>query len=424
MSKKVLIVCFFFPPYPSIGGRRSAKFAKYLVQKGYDVHVIMVKNPFQETSSWMKDIEKLNLHIYELPLNYPKEFILPVTTLFQKIKYRFTNSYFNLFLSKKNKFDYTVFWKNDYSKKVKTLIEEDEIENIFISAPPFYYIYYTCLLKKQFPNINIIADFRDPWLESPYYGMSGLKQNQLKHEIDLFNEVAKGVNYITGPNEILLARQASYLKKENESFKSKFITIEHAYDPDDVLIKPNNHQQSVDYKIRLVYGGQLYTGTEPVLKELSEFLKTLKVSNYELYKKLSIEFYTPEVDRAAIFKGLEDVVTFSASIGNKIMDKIATATFCLLFMADHNKDFRTTKFLEYAILRKPFIVFGNKGYVAKFVEENKIGVACDAATIKEVLLPLLSDHASYISNRFNKNLDLSQYSFDKMTDKLISLFSK
>ena len=73
MNKKVLIVCYSFPPYPGIGGRRWAKFSKYIKLLGTEVFVISSKNPFNEKSNWTTDIEGIN--VTRLPLIYPKALI-------------------------------------------------------------------------------------------------------------------------------------------------------------------------------------------------------------------------------------------------------------------------------------------------------------------------------------------------------------
>ena len=71
MNKKVLIVCYSFPPYPGIGGRRWAKFAKYLYRNGYNVNVISSKNKADENSQWKTDIEEYSNNIDYIESNYP-----------------------------------------------------------------------------------------------------------------------------------------------------------------------------------------------------------------------------------------------------------------------------------------------------------------------------------------------------------------
>ena len=38
--KHVLLISYSYPPYPGIGGRRWAKFSKYLSRLGFVIHVI------------------------------------------------------------------------------------------------------------------------------------------------------------------------------------------------------------------------------------------------------------------------------------------------------------------------------------------------------------------------------------------------
>lgn len=422
MKKNILIVCLFFPPSPSIGGRRSAKFAKYLAKKGYDIHVIQAENVFPNTSPWFKDIEATNINRHVLPLNYPREFVLPVKSLLQKVKYRLINLYFSIFHPQKNRFDYSFFWERQFLKKAESLIVSHNIKNIFVSGPPFYYSLYTVKLKEKYPYLNIILDFRDPWIDSPYYGLSILNPKQKQYEIDALNKVYKSANYFTAPNTFLLSRQKEYILPELKE-GAKLVELPHAYDIEEV----SPYIQKVpclglNGKIKFVYGGQLYTGTGDVLKALNDTLDNIKINDVELYNTLEFEFYTPDTDKAELFTNHKEIVFFHKPIGNKIMSKIADSTFVLIILAHHNKDFRTTKFLEYAVLRRPFLVFGEKGHVADFVEENNLGRAFDKESlISGDLILFLKKYRLFINENFNKEFDFSEYEYETITNRLDKL---
>lgn len=421
MNKKLLIVCYFFPPCPSIGGRRSAKFAKYLAKSGNEVHVIQAVNPFPNVSPWFKDIQQeKNVHRHELPLHYPVEFIIPPKSLYGKIKYRLYNLYFSLFHSNKNRYDYTIFWEKAYLKKAEELIRSQGIKNILVSGPPFYYAWYTTKLKDEFPDLNIIIDFRDPWIDSPYYGMSSLKSAQFNSEVNLLNKVYNKSDYFIGPNIFLLNSQTKYISKENK-LGAKVVEVPHGYDRDEMATFIDTAPvYELGQKIRLVYGGQLYPGTDDILVKLDNILKAIKSSNKDLYSRLQFDFYTPELDKVKYFSEHNQVVNFYAPVGNEIMSKISEGNICLIFLAEHNKDFRTTKFLEYSVLRRPFIVIGNKGYVAEFVEQNKLGKAYDESTIDQ-LETFLHNFSAYLNTDFNKKYDFSEYEFAKVTERVGSL---
>jgi hypothetical protein len=57
MPKKVLIVSYIFPPKSGIGGRRWAKFSKYLNRMDIDIKVLTFqKKNDSNFSNWSKDI--------------------------------------------------------------------------------------------------------------------------------------------------------------------------------------------------------------------------------------------------------------------------------------------------------------------------------------------------------------------------------
>ena len=56
---------------------------------------------------------------------------------------------------------------NEFIKKAKNvivkLVREKKIELVVISAPPFSIFNVIKFIKKRFPEVRIIVDYRDPW---------------------------------------------------------------------------------------------------------------------------------------------------------------------------------------------------------------------------------------------------------------------
>jgi hypothetical protein len=69
-----------------------------------------------------------------------------------------------------------------------------------------------------------------------------------------------------------------------------------------------------------------------------------------------------------------EVLEFSDSIGKKIEDRIAQAHWCVILLAEHNKDFFTTKYFEYQTLGTPYLYVGAKGEVHNIIEEENRGI--------------------------------------------------
>ena len=113
MNKNILLLSYVFPPYPGIGGRRWAKFAKYLSRKGYTVHVICAKNPFSDISLWMKDVQNdPNIIVYPISPEYPSILLRKPVSVVEKIMYRFNDLRIRL-AAKGNPYERAVFWRNE-----------------------------------------------------------------------------------------------------------------------------------------------------------------------------------------------------------------------------------------------------------------------------------------------------------------------
>ena len=88
LPPEILLLSYFFPPYPGIGGRRWAKFAKYFTRRGLRVHVISAENPFPEISAWQHDVDSNeNIIQHPLPTGYPKILLSNPKNIFERAQY-------------------------------------------------------------------------------------------------------------------------------------------------------------------------------------------------------------------------------------------------------------------------------------------------------------------------------------------------
>ena len=416
--KKVLLGCHSFPPYSDIGGRRWAKFAKYLAQKGVEVHVIACENVSEGVSPWQNDVLSPQIKTYFLPVNYPKVFQFGVKNVFDKIEYRILKTYYQT-IQNKRVFDVAFLWEKQFLSKAAEVISTNNIKNIVVTGAPFYLLYYAAKLKNKFPHLNYIADYRDPWLGAVNYGIQDLSGKKLRHEQEIQKYVYQQANYITAPNDFLLHKIIDTIGRDVD--RNKFTSIEHAYDIDDLKPYFTIQERADKDKIKFVYGGTFYLGTEMVLEELSNLLSKLKYNHPYLYSKLSFEFFTPEIRFSELFKEHTEVVKFDKPIGNKIFTKVASADFSMLFLADHNKDYCTTKFFEMMPFKKPYILLGENGFVAEKIKKENLGYFFKSGSLEQEFIDFLINYErGGISNK-DSNPNISNYSYDKLTDKLLGL---
>lgn len=399
-----------------IGGRRWAKFAKYLSRLDVRVHVICTPHLEESSSLWTKDvIHNPNIIRHEVPSGYPNW--NPSNHLFGKIRNKLT--YWRLLASTQGTpYDQSIFWHAGVRKKATEILQNQEIQHMILTGAPFHQFYHLGKLKNQFPDLKLILDFRDPWTSGTAYGMSEISPKRLAYERSIEQEALRTADIVLGPYALPHLLGDAMSKSNTTAIPH---IIPHAFDPEDIADISSSLTKK-DETIRLIYGGSLYPGTETYLTQLATSLKALQQTQPSALEKWEFSFYTPETQRAAIFQGLpESTVRFFAPIPHRdILQKVSEADICLLFLNEEKKHFRTTKFAEFSTLKRPFLLFGPTGEVADFIHQNKIGHTISNPNFRQQDL-LAGIQQLLKPNAFHPDFQSQQYSYPAVTDMLIRL---
>lgn len=415
-KKDILLVCQTFPPVPGIGGRRWAKFSKYLSRVGFRIHVITTPHNQETRSKWTQDVHNNpNIISYPIPNPYPEW--KPSKSLLGKIRNRLT--YWKLLASTRGTpFDKSIYWHAAVKQKTTQLLQQHSISTFILTGAPFHHFYHLGKLKQQFPSIQLILDFRDPWTQGTAYGMKEISPKRFAYEQQIEQEALRQADLIIGPYDptIMLGKTL-----EDSGTQAQKSTIPHAYDPEDLPAKDKASPKEQDH-LKLIYGGSLYPGVEPYLRQLAIVLRDLQHKNPDDLKKFSFSFYTPETHLSNIFEGLpQSVVHFHAPVSHKeILNKVQQSDVCLLFLNEEKKHFRTTKFAEFSTLGRPFLLFGPEGEVAEFIDHHQIGrTISDGQFDRHQLLAILQE-LQHI-DAYQSNFQYEQYSYPAVTHKLVQL---
>lgn len=421
MNKDILVASYYFPPNPGIGGRRMAKFCKYLVQKGYTVHVISVENPHSESSQWINEVKHQNIKVYPLPLNYPKVLMEASDTqekkrtFVKRIHYKLVSYYYSK-IQKKRIYDPTFLWEQKFNELAKELILKNKINNIIVSVSPHYYAWYATKLKKILPTLNLIVDFRDPWLTLRDFGLQIMTEQQKKNEQKIISETIADADYIISPSNFVLDEFRKYSIDIN-----RMIEVPHAYDLDDIKLFLDPASQLVKGdpdKVKFIYPGTLYSDILPSLLKLNDSLNYLKKANIKIYNKLQFDFFVDQTHYSDYFRE-HSIVKFRKPIGKKIFEEVSKSSVILILYAEHNKNYRTTKFYEFLPFKKTYLYIGPEGDTFNFIRKNKLGVSFNnSSDLKEIEL-YFENIENYIDN-YSPLIDFNEFSFDKQTDRLIS----
>lgn len=402
--KQILLISYTFPPYPGIGGRRWAKFAKYLAKQGYIVNVICAKNPFRETSLWQDDVQHENIRICELDSNYPTILLKQPKTICEKINYRLSLFYVNLF-TKGTPYDRGIFWEKELIKTSGELIKKYDIKNVIVSCAPFSSAYQSLKLKKEFSAINLIVDFRDPWTWGKAYGFSGLDQKRLEYEKMMQNSVIEKADKIFVPVDVM----RDHLKSSYEIHSDKIFTLPHGFDKDEIQTK----RVVSGNKIKIIFYGSLYDGIKEYFTVIS---KIIRDSN----SNITLDIYSDSMRYSDLFEKdnlLNKQVFYYKSIPtNELFLKISSANYVLVVHPDYGVNNISTKFFEIIYSRVPILYVSKSGITSKFIESNRIGYFLELHNIEQNLKNIFDGSVPY---NYENNYNVDHFSFENITKNLI-----
>ena len=367
-KKHIILVNYDFPPNKGIGGRRWGKLAKEFAEQNCIVHVIKAEALSDtEKSVWSEEVNSRSIFVHALPRVYPQILLTQPSKFFEKLQYRKA-----LNAVKKNykgtPYDISLGWETHLVPKLNELAKKHPIEWVFATGAPWDMLRVVAEWKKEHPFIKYWADFRDPWLNARNYGMPFLSPEKKKEEEEKTQSVIQHADVLSAPAIQILEHFSSlnFIPPDNK----KIFHLKHFHS------EPKLTEQSFGFssrEITIEYGGEIYLDTEPFLEEMSKDLTKLRESDPALYERLQLNFHSTSFEKIkAIFKH-HPCVRISDSIGKKIEDRITQAHWCIILLADHNKDFFTTKYFEYQTLGTPYLYLGAKGEVLQTIENENRG---------------------------------------------------
>lgn len=410
LKLKTLFICFYFPPFSRVGGRRWAKYLKYLMLNGEDFHVLA--GDYNAKSNWDKDVESYKHKITRIPIKikYPYHKKKLPNSFFEKIVWKLSSLLWNLkaAIYIGNFWDDSVGYESVFFKNAVQIIEKNNIEQILITLGPFRISSILVKLKKRYPNLKIIVDYRDR-LEESFANMpdSIVKQEQL-----LQDEVLKSIDFVLSPYE--------YMRKfYKEKYNLRSELLPHCYDEFDFIgLNFDNRTNYIQNEIKFVYGGSLYNGLEENFEEYFKFLKSLKKLGYTGITNL----YAPQ-------KGYEKLIVESNTHINLLpvlslknyYNEILNSDYALIFRPKWSNDNFSSKFFELIRLGKPILYIGDESEVSKFIETNRLGFVLHKLDNDDSIIKMIEK----VQNKQvpNKYYQIEKHSFKNSTLDLIEILN-
>lgn len=429
--KKALILTYYWPPAGGAGVQRWLKFAKYLREFGWEPIIYTAENGEMPVidNSLEKDVPKgitiLKTKIWE-PYSLYKTFIgrkkedkinasflseNKKTSLTEKISVWIRGNFFIP--------DARKYWIKPSVSYLKDYLSKNPVDVIISSGPPHTMHLIGLGLRKQFPNIKWVADFRDPWTNIDFYDELMLSSSSDKKHKRLELEVLLNADSVISIGKTMSNDFKKLYSKQPEKFK----VITNGYDEDDIY----EGLLEKDKKFSIAHIGTLVKSRNP--ETLWKVLKDLVNENESFKKDLEIKlvgkvdfFIKEQIEK----HGLSSFVNKIDYLPHADVIKEQQKTKVLLLLVNHTKNAKsilTGKIFEYLAAEVPILAIGPPdGDLADVLNKTKSGLISDFKDEKQLKENILDIYKGKVFT-FNKN-EIAKYSRRDLTKELSTILDE
>lgn len=411
------MVAYQFPPVGGSGVQRSVKFAKYLPLYGWEP-VVLTRDTTKMTlrdETFLKEID-------------PKTEIIrtPARDL----------TVWPSVLNKAGKFiawkilipDGEVLWMKKALEKALERVEKGDIDAVYTTSYPYSDHLLGLEIKKRFPDIPWVADFRDEWTNNPYLLDKPHRPSRMKKEKAMERQVlAKADALIT--NTPVMKDNFVRLNPDLDLDK-RMVVIPNGYDPEDFAeIKPVDKKND---RFTLTYTGALYGRRKPdkILEAIGKLVSSGQVKKDNILIRF-IGSYKPEVLKGHIDKnGLAGSVELIGYMDHQECVKCMVNSDAMLLIeggGPGSEAFYTGKIFEYIQTSNPILaVIPENGAAADIIRRTGTGIVCDWANVVAIEKGFMTLYTAWLRGESKINPDkaeIARFDRKKLTQNLAELLN-
>lgn len=412
-GKKILMICYYYPPLTDVGSQRSVAFSKYFKKYGWHPYVLTIKNPDKNFCSIGNISPPDGIHIeYSYSILNIFWFIKIVQGLMSKICKL-------LHIELKRNYIYEIlaipdiFWGwiiHSIIKGTKIVVNK-HIDIMYVSCSPFSSAIIGVFLK-FLTRRKLVLDFRDPFALKTisFYNKTKLSKAINESLEKMFLKFADVLILTTDET-----RQA-YIE-QYPHYKNKIFTVHNGFDNGYI---PNNHKKYS--KFTIVYGGNLYffTLNNKFFFEAIALLKKREKIEKSNFKFLYYGGDKERVEKMSIEYGIKDLVIANKGIPHKyLLNAISKSHLQLLRIV---KPMISTKLFEGIALNTPFLAVIPQGEVQDIITKYSPGSCIiNEESSERVCDAILNTMDKYGKNEIANNRIqefLKEFSRENLTLKL------
>jgi galactitol-specific phosphotransferase system IIB component len=426
-KKRVLIICYYWPPAGGPGVQRWLKFVKYLPEFGIEPIVYCPENPNYPIvdESLVNEIPK-GITIIKQPIKEP----YALASLFSKQSAKKISSGV-IPKAKKQSFiekamlyvrgnffipDARKNWVKPSVSFLSEYIQKRNIETIITTGPP-HSLHLIGLQLKEKLNVKWLADFRDPWTTIGYHKDLKLTQSSQQKHAALERQV------LNAPDEIIVT--SNHTKNEFQTkTKQPISVITNGYDSHKVRV------EAKDKKFTLSHIGSLLSERNP--KVLWNVLSELVNENEAFSKAFQLNLIgvvSDDVIDTICNSGLKNYVNVVGYVNHDEAIKYQMQSQLLLLIEIDSEDTKAIipgKVFEYLISETPILAMGPKDAdVEQIIKSTNTGTYFKYNDKVALKAQVLDYFEAYQNNDLKVSaIGLHPYSRKALTEKLALLLSE
>jgi len=416
--KKVLMVAHQFPPVGGSGVQRSAKFAKYLPLYGWEPVVLtrdqgkMVLRDESLLKELPENIEIIRTPAYDLT-------VLP--GIFNKV---------GKFIAWKILIpDGEVLWMKNAVKTCLERIEAGDINVLYTTSYPYSDHLFGLEVKKRYPDLFWLADFRDEWTNNPYLIDKPHRPSRMKKEREMEKEVLEQADVLVTNTPIM---KENFVKlNPGLDLETKMHVIPNGFDTED--FDGLGQEKIKNPQFTITYTGALYGRRKPdlFLEAVGNLVRVGKIKKEKIRIRFIGSFKHEVLNNLINKNGLEGSVDTIGYMehGECLKNMMSSDAMLLLEGGGPGSEaFYTGKIFEYIQTDNPILaVIPKNGAAAMLVRDTRTGIVCDWSDIKAIENGFLYMYECWEKGERVINPDyeeIARYDRKVLTGKLAELFNK
>lgn len=419
--KRVLILAYDYPPYPSIAGQRPASWYRYfkefgiepvVVTRHWDVefknHIDCFRESKNQTVTTTID-EKGTI----IRVPYRQNVRDKMLTQLGERRFVLVRKVFS-FLLENLKF-HSFLFDNRYGiyDAARKALAEQRFDAIIATAEPFILFRYAQLLSKEF-GVPWIADYRDLW--------SSDLINPPKSWIDKVHWGWLERKIVSGA-ALMTTASPSYKPDLERFFPGKKVeVIYNGYDDDTLESLPEIPQDEQTF--RIAYAGTIYPfqHVETFLAGFHAFIREEQATNARI-AFYGIRFYPEQVQRITSFHpSLAPYFEFTGKISySETLMNLKKASVLLLLGSQGKLAAKTFDYL--ALQRMILLTPNDHSVMERIVKDSRGGIVCESA--EEVCAALVRCYREHkVKGKVeHRSVSFEEYSRRQQAKKLAAYLS-